>query len=457
MKNLDLLPHNQFAVNKVTAHFNSGKQRAAIVHPTGTGKSYCIAAIAENFNNIAVIAPNKYVLGQIMNVCKNRKMTCYTYSKITRGSITTTGYDLIVIDELHRMGGRKWEIGINNFLKANPNAKVLGTTATPIRFLDGGRDITEDYFKDDVVSKIELADAMVSGILPVPHYVVGFYSLNVLEELAQQETRNIIALRERVSSIREKWETSNGVSGIINRHVSPDTKRAIIFFKSIEDLERNGQCVEEWFRDAGFKVHKTYTVHSKSPENLEDFEQNNYEGIKLLYCVNMLNEGIHVSGVDVVVFLRNTKSRNIWFQQMGRVLGCNKRKSVILDLVANSRNTIDIGYIKNIQEMYNKSRQKQQDRSEEIEDFDITDETEDFIKIMKGIDLVSASTKITELYNFGLEKRRKPDPILESDLYNTLVEVYRGFYYKRFRDQELIEKTVNLFNTLKFELLFKVV
>jgi uncharacterized membrane protein YvbJ len=36
-------------------------------------------------------------------------------------------------------------------------------------------------------------------------------------ELVQQETRNIVALRERVSSIREKWETSNGVSGIINR------------------------------------------------------------------------------------------------------------------------------------------------------------------------------------------------------------------------------------------------
>lgn len=459
MKNLNLLPHNQQAVDKTLAHFKSGKQRAAIIHPTGTGKSYCIAAIAEQFNKIAIIAPNKYVLGQVKSICSNKNITCYTYSKITRSSITIGGYDLIVIDELHRLGGRKWEIGISNFLKANPEAKVLGTTATPIRFLDGGRDITEDYFKGNVISKMDLADAMISGVLPVPHYVVGFYSLDLLEELVIKETRGTvedIALKNKISSIQEKWETSNGVSGIIRRHINPETKRTIIFFKNIKELEDNGDLVKSWFVSAGFNVYKTYSIHSKSNETLEDFEEDNYNGIKLLYCVNMLNEGIHVSGVDAVIFLRNTTSRNIWFQQMGRVLGCNKKKAVILDLVANSRNTKDIGYIRNIQNMYKQKQQRVSQKGKIIENFDITDETEDFMKIMKGIDLKPMSLKLTDLYDFGLRENRKPDPVLEKEMYDLLTKLYNGYYNKRYRDQDFMEKVKNLFNTLSFKTIFKV-
>ena len=175
MKNLKLLPHNQQAVDKTLAHFKSGKQKAAIIHPTGTGKSYCISAIAEHFNKVAIIAPNNYVLKQIKDVFGQTQTKYYTYSKITK--ITPTGFDLIVIDELHRMGAKTWEVGINKLLQANPEAKVLGTTATPIRYLDNERDMAEDYFKGDVISQIELVDAMAMGILPVPHYVVGYYSL----------------------------------------------------------------------------------------------------------------------------------------------------------------------------------------------------------------------------------------------------------------------------------------
>lgn len=456
MKVLKLLPHNQQAVDKTLAHFKAGNKKAAIIHPTGTGKSYCIAAIAQHFKNIAIVAPNKYVLEQIKNVCgKHLNITYFTYSKISRSKVIDSGFDLIVIDELHRMGGMKWEIGINNFLKANPQAKVLGTTATPIRFLDGGRDMAEDYFKGNIISKISLEDAMINGILPVPHYVVGFYTLDFMNELLIKEKRGTLekkALKNRMSSIREKWNSSNGVAGIIKRHVSLDTKRAIIFFKNIKDLEDNKQEVENWFISAGFNVYKTYTVHSKCAKNLNDFEAEKYTGIKLLFCVNMLNEGIHVSGVDVVIFLRNTTSRNIWFQQMGRVLGCNKKKAVILDLVANSRNTVDVGYIRNIQKIYNSKTKSNKNKGISIEQFDITDETEDFIKIMNGIDLNPMSVRFNDLYDFGIKEKRKPDPILEEDMYKLLVDLYDGYYRRRYRDQNLLEKVKNLFDGLKFEI-----
>ena len=454
MKNLKLLPHNQQAVDKTMFHFKSGAQRAAIIHPTGTGKSYCIAAIAQQFNKVAVIAPNKYVLAQIKNVCGN-SVEIYTYSKITK--ISPTGYDLIVIDELHRMGARTWEVGIKNLLQVNPNAKVLGTTATPIRYLDNERDMAEDYFKGDVISQIELVDAMVGGILPVPHYVVGYYSLEFLNEILEVPRPELVqkALEEKVEAIRENWNKSNGVPGIISRHISQDTKRIIIFFKDILDLQNSKQTVIDWFIKAGMNVYKTYEVHSKSQTNLNDFEQDGYEGTKLLFCVNMLNEGVHVSGVDAIVFLRATWSRNIWFQQMGRVMDAGKKKAVILDLVANARSIEDLAYIKNLQKLYQQKVQSLGGQVGyvggiyEIEDFDIIDYTEDIIKLLESLRKRTSEECLIELYNFIKKEKRLP-LIKESKIYYTLGNLRKNIYDKDY--PELVQEIKDLCNELKIDL-----
>jgi superfamily II DNA or RNA helicase len=439
-------------------HFKSGAQRAAIIHPTGTGKSYCIAAIAQQFNKVAVIAPNKYVLAQIKNVCGN-SVEIYTYSKITK--ISPTGYDLIVIDELHRMGARTWEVGIKNLLQVNPNAKVLGTTATPIRYLDNERDMAEDYFKGDVISQIELVDAMVGGILPVPHYVVGYYSLEFLNEILEISRPELVqkALEEKVGAIRENWNKSNGVPGIISRHISQNTKRIIVFFKDILDLQSSKQTVTDWFVKAGMSIYKTYEVHSKSQTNLNDFEQGGYEGTKLLFCVDMLNEGIHVSGVDAIVFLRATWSRNIWFQQMGRVMDAGKKKAVILDLVANARSIEDLSYIKNLQKLY---QQKVQSLGRqigyvggvyEVKDFDIIDYTEDIIKLLESLRRRTSGECLIELYNFIKKEERLPLG-KKNNLYRTLVKLRNGKYDKEYSN--LIQEIENLCNKLGINLYTKI-
>ena len=454
MKNLKLLPHNQQAVDKTMFHFKSGAQRAAIIHPTGTGKSYCIAAVAQQFNKVAVIAPNKYVLAQIKNVCGN-SVEIYTYSKITK--ISPTGYDLIVIDELHRMGARTWEVGVKNLLQVNPNAKVLGTTATPIRYLDNERDMAEDYFKGDVISQIELVDAMVDGILPVPHYVIGYYSLEFLNEILEVPRQELVqkALEEKIEAIRESWNKSNGVPGIISRHISQDTKRIIIFFKDILDLQNSKQTVIDWFIKAGMNVYKTYEIHSKSQTNLNDFEQDGYEGVKLMFCVNMLNEGVHVSGVDAIVFLRATWSRNVWFQQMGRVMDAGKKKAVVLDLVANARSIEDLAYIRNLQKLYQQKVQSLGGQvgyvggAHKIEDFDIIDYTEDIIKLLESLRKKTGNKCLISLLNF-LKKEERLPCTKEADLYNTLKRLRNNIYDKNY--PELVQEIKDFCDKLGIDL-----
>lgn len=68
--------------------------------------------------------------------------------------------------------------------------------------------------------------------------------------------------------------------------------------------------------------------------------------MKLLYCIDMLNEGVHVEDVDGVILLRPTVSPIIYKQQIGRALSAGKKKNaVIFDIVLNIENLYSVGAI----------------------------------------------------------------------------------------------------------------
>ena len=132
IKSLDMLPHNYEAYQKVMAHYDSGRNKAAVVHATGTGKSYIIAAVAHHFKNVLIIAPNTFVLNETRKVCKGN-VTFRTYISIMLDFSPRNDYDLIVLDEFHRAGAEKWGLGVQNIIMMNTGAKLLGTSATAIR------------------------------------------------------------------------------------------------------------------------------------------------------------------------------------------------------------------------------------------------------------------------------------------------------------------------------------
>lgn len=64
-----LLEHNKTAYRKVTEALQSAN-RTCVVHPTGTGKSYLIAAVSEGYKRVLVLGPNTFVLDQVADVLK---------------------------------------------------------------------------------------------------------------------------------------------------------------------------------------------------------------------------------------------------------------------------------------------------------------------------------------------------------------------------------------------------
>ena len=69
---------------------------------------------------------------------------------------------------LRKGGGNKVAL-----LKLCSDAKLLGLTATNIRYLDNDRDMFEEFFDGHIASEMTLGEAVVRGILSAPNYVTA--------------------------------------------------------------------------------------------------------------------------------------------------------------------------------------------------------------------------------------------------------------------------------------------
>lgn len=347
-----LMPHNFEAYTKVKEQFKVS-DRACVVHATGTGKSYIIAATAEDYDRVLILAPNNYVLSELdKTVGAHCKLMTYKSLTLVEDMEDMKGFDLIVLDEFHRTGAKVWGASVKELLQVNPGVKVLGTTATEIR--TSGRNMADEMFDGNVVSRLTLPMAWSQRILRVPTYVTGLYTFDEIDrELrtkitgsTKSEEEKRVSLAE-LDSIRLDWVNSYGTDTIIKKYINPDSRRIIVFCDKIKYISEVKNSVKSWLLGAGLKIHKIYSVNSKnynSKEDMRDFErEDGFSGVKVMFAVNMLNEGIHTKDIDAVIMLRPTRSKIVYFQQMGRCMAADSTKSpVIFDLVDNLDNTDQI-------------------------------------------------------------------------------------------------------------------
>ena len=351
---IQLLQHNKIAYQKIIKTFES-TNRTCVVHPTGTGKSYLIAAVSEKYKSVLILGPNVFVLNQVRDVIQWRHegVSYMTYQMLVFMEEVPKGYDLICLDEFHRIGAPGWGERVDELLKANPNAKIFGTTATPIRYLDKERNMSDEIFNHNVASHITIGEAWSRSILPIPTFVTGLFNFHNIVVDAEERINNSrkLTLEEKrkrlykLSNARLGWEKSMGMPTILKRHLDPQIKRVIVFCANIERLEAMRSTVIGWFKKAGFTVASSCTVHigqtdKQLRESMEEFESDEGEGVRLMFSVNMLNEGVHIPRVGAVLMLRTTLSRIIYMQQIGRCLtAANTERPVILDMVDNITTT----------------------------------------------------------------------------------------------------------------------
>ena len=349
---IELYAHNEVTYRKITEHFDSFN-KIAVIQPTGTGKSLVISRlIMDNPDkSFIVLTPSLFIISEIKkHIAEPERVKFMTYAKamwLKEMQMHKMKADYLIFDEFHRCGAEEWRKGVERLLENNPDAKILGKSATPIRYLDNARNMADELFENHVAQNLTLAKAIVTKILPSPKYVSALYTFdedyNTLKRKIQKSSaRDKKQLLERLNRMKLDWKQSNGVPAILKKHISAEIHKIIVFCKDISHLRKMKPVVLDWFHKAGFANIHTYEIHSENEVSnkslLEEFEKNK-ENLDVLFSVNMLNEGIHVSGVNCVMLLRDTESPVLFFQQVGRCLTINQENEpVILDMVNNFNN-----------------------------------------------------------------------------------------------------------------------
>lgn len=191
-----LFAHNQIAYEQINAEWETDN-KIAVVQATGTGKTYIISAVLSDFLNkkVLILAPSNYILEQIKDKALwtiNDNVEFMTYQKLitfTNEELHFMKYDLIILDEFHRVGAEKWGESVNLLIDLNKDTKVLGTSATPIRFSDG-RDMVDEIFDKQIEQEISLPKAIVRNILPSPTYVTSLYTLKEEVDVLKNKIKN---------------------------------------------------------------------------------------------------------------------------------------------------------------------------------------------------------------------------------------------------------------------------
>jgi superfamily II DNA or RNA helicase len=468
---IELYAHNKIAYEKANYLFKK-TNKVAIVQATGTGKSYIIIKFISSLfdKKFLVLAPQKYVLEQVRLTAQwiTQNTIFMTYAKLknlSKEEMRLLDLDFIILDEFHRCGAELWGKGVKKLLSCYSNAYVLGTSATPIRYLDGNRDMSDEIFDGNVAVNLSLSEALVRRILPMPVYVSALYTLdNELSAIRQKIENNIMedkkSLAKQVLDYKKNWERSKGIPSILRKYINGDNLKFIVFCENKEHLSEMQWLVEMWFVKANFSTRiRKYVVKSGSRSNdreLNDFKSNqNKDELKLLFVIDMLNEGIHIKGISGVILLRSTRSPRIFFQQIGRAIeaGSAEKQPLIFDFVNNFNNICTDDFLMEL----NASRSNEiklrynLGLDDNCPSFSIYDETKDEIEFFKGIE-----DKLTNTWDLRFEElvvysEKYGDTIVsilnkESTVLANWIATQRSAYSRG----ELIQDRVDKLNSIGF-------
>lgn len=352
---IKLYEHNQKAYDALLDMLGE-RDRACVIKPTGTGKFVIIAKMVQDNpdKRFLLLGTNDYMFNdQMANLAEiapgftpeNLQFMTYSAAMMAaRRGEEISGYDVVVADEFHHCGAEEWGKGVTHILDANESAKVVGFSATPIRYSDGGRNMADEMFDGNVAYSMELEEAWLRGILPIPKYVTAFYEApKELGRLAKsiagiKDEMVMKRFQKKYENLRRSLTEAGGVREAIAKHLKKRDAKVIVFCPRVAKLREFMLLRREWFGAVNSEIHayKTVSADPYGSEDFQAFKDDESDALKVLYCVNQLNEAVHVKGVDAIVMVRPTKSPTVFYQQLGRVLSSGgNRTPLVFDFCNN--------------------------------------------------------------------------------------------------------------------------
>ena len=367
-KRLGLYEHNIRSYEKVKQQFEKDNI-AAIVHATGTGKSFNALQLAldNKDKKIIYVVPygsiiehEKELIEQNENVSLEQDFpnlefkTYQSFVNMSDDEIIDLDVDLLILDEFHHIGAPIWGQRINTLVDAHEDLQIFGMTAYTVR--DRGtsyeRDMVnpenDELFSNKVVSNYDLCDAMIEEVLPKPNYKSGYVFLEETCEYLENKINSLNSnskdykeLAPLLKDLKKRAHEAPGLSDIFKTNIKPDGK--YIYFcplnpeNGVNDMDSIMSEARNWIHEMGL-TEDDYEFYMTTSDmgndgkrnreafyNDKDLKQNDTSNkLRIMFAINQYNEGVHVPGLDGVIMGRSTQSDIIFFEQLGRALSAGK-------------------------------------------------------------------------------------------------------------------------------------
>ena len=362
-KLLGLYDHNIESYEKIVESFEK-ENIVGIVHATGTGKSYNVLQLAldNKDKKIIYITPSNGIIEHLKKIINDNQnldlkrdfpnlefRTYQSLINLSKEELSNLPCELLILDEFHHLGAPVWGSRINTLIETHENIKVLGMTAYTIRDRntpyerDMANPDTNELFSNKIVSRYDLCNAMLEGLLPKPIYKTAYTNLLEIEEHLESKINKLpqesIEYKEYMlilKNIKRRINDAPSIPNILKKTLKPNGK--YIYFcppfseEGTNDIETiKSQTLEYLKTFIEEKDIEIYTTTSEMGElgtkNREAFyndkdlkEQDTKNKLRIMFAINQYNEGVHAPNIDGVIMGRGTTSDIVYFEQLGRAL-----------------------------------------------------------------------------------------------------------------------------------------
>ena len=206
----------------------------------------------------------------------------------------------------------------------------------------------------------------------MPKYISALYTfddevnnLKTKVENSKNDEESKKEMLKEIELMKHKLNKSKGIPNILKKHLSKNYNgKFIIFCKDKVHLDEMKETVVDWFKQSKVTkqvdVYSVYSNYEYGNAEVEAFIDNkNPKSVKLLFSIEMFNEGIHIEDVTGVILLRPTVSPIIYYQQIGRAMQAGKSATpVIFDLVNNFDNIGAKNFVEDLEKEVKKENDK---------------------------------------------------------------------------------------------------
>lgn len=352
---MTLNPVNEAAFQKAVQSLET-LNRAAVFHPTGTGKS-CIAwKVVEAHPQTTffwlVAGAQRLALRQAeltrynggtlpgnVRFCDCEKLAAATPEQWVRLGEQKPG--CIVLDCYHELSAVCWAQSVQKLLRMCPQAKVLGLgvpNGAPVCAA------AQELFADCIVSHMTVAEAMATGTMPVPSaYAALLWPQE--EELATLRARiKNLCMPKGDTSLRVQYEELSwslrqveNLTVLLPRLLSDTSGHYLVLFESAAYQEKLGTELEQLLRTVDPAVRFYAADHACFADSaaVETFLSDTAPGPKVLLCVNAPGVQQPLEGLAGVILVRQSSLMSTFKQMLCRALVAAGSRSVpVFDLVA---------------------------------------------------------------------------------------------------------------------------